>query len=461
MKDNWLNRYKGLPALACLLLLLVASGCAGGEGDTDGVPCPVAVDLQVGISDASKAPLTKAAATDALPGEQIHSLVVFVVNASGTVEKKFRPDLSGDEKAQEGELTGWSTGMFSLTDGTKQVYAFANWESLADGTLDNAIETPEGSPMPELPETVAWTNRSFDPGNGKYLPMSYSGTWTVSAGKKRIELVRLAGRLKVSVENETGHAITVNSLQVGPFNNSSYLFGRTDGILPTPTGGGWSITGIFENAALAGSSSGNAGEDAVNALESDWIYVNESEDPEGFEVALNTTSTGEGVTHGEGFHSGTKRTSFVKRIPRNHVWNLRLVFASFQLTLGIEGENPPIGGYPDVTTSRDGLTNLECTIRGGGPFKLTVKGLKSLETQAEYEVGGLEWSIARTDDADGLLVGGLAMDGTTITGRMVGAATATQAASFVLEVQNPETRRSLSFTVTLRFADIFQATGNN
>lgn len=185
--------------------------------------------------------------------------------------------------------------------------------------------------------------------------------------------------------------------------------------------------------------------------------MNESEKDNGFEVILNTTSTGTGFSHDANFHSGTKRTSFVKRIPRNHLWNLRLVFASYRLTLGIEGENPPIGGYPDVMTSEDGLTNLDCSIVGGGPFTLTIKELKSLETSTQYDVKKLKWSIAQTNDDDNLLVDNLSISGTKITGRMVGAATQDQTATFILEVQNPEAQRTLSFTVTLRFADIFES----
>lgn len=444
-----LNQYKYLPALACLIAFL-AFGCVSGErganGDPD-LPEMVEVDLQVGVSDASKSLQTKAADANALPGEQINSLVVFIVNASGKIEKKFQPDLTGDEQAKAGNLTSWSSGSFEITGGVKQIYAFANWESLNDNSLNSAIGMVEGQQMPDLlSQTVSWVNNSFNPNDNKFLPMSFSETWTVSSGKKQIELVRLVSRMKVFVRNETGHVITVNSLKISPFNTSSYLFGKEKNtILPT-TGNGWSIENILSNISLT--TNGETQEKS-----SEWIYVNESEKDDGFEVVLETTSTDS--QHDEKFHSGTKRTSFVKRIPRNHIWNLRLVFASYQLTLGIEGENPPIGGYPDVMTSKDGLTNLDCSIVGGGPFTLTIKELKSLETSKQYNVDQLKWSIAQTNDEDNLLVGDLSVSGTKITGRMVGAAINTQTATFVLEAQNPEAQRTLSFTVTLRFADIF------
>lgn len=436
--SNRLNPYKSLYAL--FLTAILAFSCVSGEKEAPDLPEMVEVDLQVGVDDVSQPVQTKASDTRALPGEQIHSLVVFIVNSSGTVEKKFEPDLTGTA-ADNGELEKWTSESFKLTRGTKRVYAFANWEALNNNSF---ISTEEGVTL-TLPETVEWTNNSFAPAAGKYLPMSFKDeAWTVSSsGTKKIELVRLVSRLKVFVRNEAGHPITVNSVKIGSFNTSSYLFGK--GNILSTTSPGWSIENILKGVSL---------KDQSLESNSDWIYVNESEEEQGFEVVLETTS--EGSTHDVNMHSGTKRTSFVKRIPRNHVWNLHLVFASYQLTLGIKGENPPIGGYPDVMTNVNIEQSLACNIVGGGPFTLTIKELESVETSTKYEVDKLSWSIALVNNDDGLLVEDLSIKGTTITGRMAGAASADQTATFILECQNTAENRTLSFTVTLRFVDLFQ-----
>ena len=120
MKDR-LNQYKSLPLLACLFVLFTF-GCVNGERGVNGepdLPDRVEVDLQVGVPDASGSPLTKASADDLkpLPGELIHSLAVFIVDASGKVEKKFQPDLNNDTNAQKGELTSWKSGSFKITGG--------------------------------------------------------------------------------------------------------------------------------------------------------------------------------------------------------------------------------------------------------------------------------------------------------------------------------------------------------
>ena len=142
---NRLNQYKSLPLLASLFAL-IAFGCVSGErgagGDPD-LPDMLEVDLQVGISETSKSLQTKAADANALPGEQINSLVVFIVNASGKIEKKFQPDLTGDEEAKKGELTSWKSGSFEITGGPKKIYAFANWESIKDNPLENVVNIPE------------------------------------------------------------------------------------------------------------------------------------------------------------------------------------------------------------------------------------------------------------------------------------------------------------------------------
>ena len=125
-----LNPYRNLSAVVCLLAFLAfgcVSGEKGGSGDLD-LPEIVEVDLQVGIADVAPSLQTKADEGEeveredknALPGEQIHSLVVLIVNNSTQkIEKKFLPDLTNDEKAKEGELTSWSSEEFRLPKGTR------------------------------------------------------------------------------------------------------------------------------------------------------------------------------------------------------------------------------------------------------------------------------------------------------------------------------------------------------
>ena len=448
-----LNPYKSLPVLACLLAFLTF-GCVSGERGMNGepdLPDLVETELHIGISDASLPAQTKAGEvdTDPLEGELIHSLVVFIVNTNGTIEKKFQPDLSSDAEAQAGNLTRWSSGTFQITGGTKTIYAFANWESLKESSF---ITTQEGVKL-SLPSTVEWKNNSFVPTTGSFLPMSAQEQWTVTAGTKKIELVRLVSRLRVKVTNETQHDITIKSLNIGEFNTACNLFEGT--ILPTTTG--WTLNNVvFNPMELKGRT--DAG--TADATASGWYYVNESDTKSnGFEVNLKTESK---YHNGTNEHGGTTYTRLCQSIPRNHVWNLNIVFSSYQITLKIYSENPPIGGYPEEMQNAEGITNLDCPIKGGGPFRIEIVSLVSLDDKTE-DLTNVTYSIDPNTiiDDNKLLAEKPHMAETSsggnpqIKGRMVGAALANESASFRLKAQK-EGKTLVTFQVNLLFKDIFE-----
>lgn len=448
-----LNQYKCLPALACLLAFL-AFGCVSGErganGDPD-LPEMVEVDLQVGVSDASKSLQTKASDDKALDGEQINSLVVFIVDASGKVEKKFQPNLAENEQAKKGELTNWSSSSFEITSGVKRIYAFANWKSLNDETLSKAIGTAEGQPMPMLPETVSYPTDGFDPQTGKYLPMSYFTTWTVSSGKKTIELVRLVSRLQVKVTNATNHSIELDKLKIGVHNEATTLFENSS--ITSNTLAALSFLPVSESRkkTLEAMTDGKTTE-----YLSDWVYVFESDTQGGYEIDFETTS-GDNSGHDSNLHGG-RRSTVNKNIPRNHVWNLFLWISGYQLKLKLTGDNPPIGGYPEVTTNQEGAS---FTLNGGGPFTITIGELTSNENTLVPDI--TEWKISGFTSGSDLLVGDTEEDkltidskAKTITGRMAGAATKDASVTFKLEAISNGQTVSI-FPITLKFADIFES----
>lgn len=446
-----LKQYKSLPLLAGLFALLAfgcVSGERGGNGEPD-LPDMVEVDLSVGISNISQSLQTKADAPAALPGEQIHSLVVFIVNTDGKVEKKFQPNLSNDSKAQDGELTSWKSGPFEITGGAKRIYAFANWESLKDEPLKDIVATTEGASMPTLPPTVFWesgVNKISE--TQKFLPMSVQEEWVPAKGVKPIYLVRLVSRLKVRMRNNTSHSITVTGLTLGKFNMKGNLF-KEDKFSVMPENG-YSIDDFFNNVEL--------GATMEDFTESDWYYVNESEATNGFEVNLETSSDKHPADKNP--HQGKKITA-LRQIPRNHVWNLNIEFTSYQLTLlSVSNENPPIGGYPESSVTSDGITDLVCTVYGGGPFTITIKELVSQENNEGDISERVDWSIGNVNKGDLLAEAPNSVTKNTtgkwqITGgRMVGAATEEQSATFEL-VAKKDGAVLATFQIQLKFADIF------
>lgn len=446
-----LKQYKSLPLLAGLFALLAfgcVSGERGGNGEPD-LPDMVEVDLSVGISNISQSLQTKADAPAALPGEQIHSLVVFIVNTDGKVEKKFQPNLSNDSKAQDGELTSWKSGPFEITGGAKRIYAFANWESLKDEPLKDIVATTEGASMPTLPPTVFWesgVNKISE--TQKFLPMSVQEEWVPAKGVKPIYLVRLVSRLKVRMRNNTSHSINVTGLTLGKFNTEGNLL-KADKFSEM-TGKGYSIENLFKDVILEAT--------MENFTESDWYYVNESEATNGFEVNLETSSDKHPADKNP--HQGKKFTA-LRQIPRNHVWNLNIEFTSYQLTLlSVSNENPPIGGYPESSVTSDGITDLVCTVYGGGPFTITIKELVSQENNEGDISERVDWSIGNVNKGDLLAEAPNSVTKNTtgkwqITGgRMVGAATEEQSATFEL-VAKKDGAVLATFQIQLKFADIF------
>lgn len=444
-----LKQYKSLPLLAGLFALLAfgcVSGERGGNGEPD-LPDMVEASLSVGISNISGSLQTKADAPAALPGEQIHSLVVFIVNTDGLVEKKFQPDLKNDSKAQNGELTSWKSGSFEITGGAKRIYAFANWEFLGDARLNAVVATTEGTAMPTLPLTVSCESGVNDiSATKRFLPMSVQEEWIPTEGVKPIYLVRLVSRLKVKMRNRTSHPITVTGLTLGPFNTEGALF-KEDKFLEM-SNAGYLITDLFKDEELAATD---------GSIESDWYYVNESEATKGFEVNLETSSDKHPANNP---HQGKKFTA-LRQIPRNHVWNLNIEFTSYQLTLlSVSNENPPIGGYPESSVTSDGITDLVCTVYGGGPFTITIQELVSQENNEGDISERVDWSIGNVNKGDLLAEAPNSVTKNTVGkwqitgGRMVGAATEEQSATFEL-VAKKDGAVLATFQIQLKFADIF------
>ncbi len=448
-----LNPYRNLSAVVCLLAFLAfgcVSGEKGGSGDLD-LPEIVEVDLQVGIADVAPSLQTKADEGEeveredknALPGEQIHSLVVLIVNNSTQkIEKKFLPDLTNDEKAKEGELTSWSSEEFRLPKGTKRIYALANWESLKNETLKAAIEAKEGDEMPKLPEDVSWPEGGFHPKERIYLPMSYVETWEVSSSvKKRIELTRLVSRLQVEVTNATNHELQLDGLTLGSFNNRTLLLG---GSIKD-----WS--GKSDVDFLPAKKTLQPMGDKLDKYTSEWMYVFESSMQDGFKLDFETTSQGN-VYHDPEMHSGTRSTKNTE-VKRNHIWNLNLWVCGYTLTLKLEGENPPIGGYPVMTWEE--MKGLSGTLYGGGPFTIEIGELQSLN-EGTLVPENIQWSIeSESVENSELLIDKLELTDTTIKGRMAGHPVDGKTV-LTFKLQATSNSRMISvFPVTLKFAEIF------
>ena len=150
-------------------------------------------------------------------------------------------------------------------------------------------------------------------------------------------------------------------------------------------------------------------------------------------------------------HSGTRSTEN-KIVERNHIWNLNLWVCGYSLTLTLKGENPPIGGYPVLTSKlEDGLSG---TLYGGGPFTIEIGELQSLNEGTPVPKD-IQWSIEDIENPD-WLIGDLKLTSTTITGRMAGYAISA-ASPLTFKLKATSGGRTISvFPVTLKFEEIFE-----
>ncbi len=427
-------------------LLLVLGYCLTACSEENYIPGeeaqgqPVSMQLQIGMASGEPlGPLTRAADnidTDPQEGELIHSLKVFITSTDNRVEQvvpfTFTPEQETEMAA--GDLAECTSDPFTILTGSKIIYAFANCDEVLDADLLNA---EEGDVL-SLPATITWNGGADwkpDADNEQFIPMSVKQPVTISdnSDKVSVQLVRLLSKLYVSFHNTTDKDVTVSNWNVGKFNTTINLF-RGDEIAAlssTP----WSVPASTTKPFTVSTSDDNT--------EPYLFYVSESAMNDGFEI---------NVTQGSGPDSEEKkRYTNRTEISRNRIWPLAIYFSNFSLKMTIESENPPIGGYPTVMS--DASDGVNCAIKGGGPFTLK----PTLESTSNEAVPSqVTWNIITEEETENsLLVKDLNVEGNTITGVMEGAATKYESYSFTLQALDGD-RVVASFTVTLKFADIFE-----
>lgn len=296
--------------------------------------CNVSLQVTTGAVE------TKAYGGDTYANEHefIHSLCLFVVNEQGQIEKKIYPkDLESTSPADQGNLLNWTSPNFEIPEGTKTVYAFANWETAESEAWNNIIAKTDQDQLTEddlkiavdLNEKIDLTSET----GKKFIPMSGKTTVTLAANADRsipITLTRLVSRVEVRLTNKHTDALTMSAESMGHFANEVTLFenwgtvsGRNQEIVRTGT-----ISPIAQN-----------GSDS-------WVfYVNETNGSEPFNIKMTLGGTD--------YNTPTVR----KELPRNSVYHLVFTYSEYQLTLAAKAQIAPIGVLPIEVYSESSLTN--------------------------------------------------------------------------------------------------------
>ena len=352
--------------LGVLLAMFGWAACSEEGSDTPD-PTPdkntllESVRLRIGASGTVE---TRAYGGDenAVEGEFINKLRVFIVDESNIIEKVIlaNDSLTDTDKdlAAAGNLTHFTTTV-DITPGRKTIYAFANMDNAnvvgqADGTTMESIlaELKEGEEWQDLTTyeiadpasginehlaTITNSNNETEwrPADGFYIPMSVQQQVDLTTNGQNVEiaLVRLVGKVKASLTNRQGSAVTVSKIEMGTFHQNVPLFEGG-----TVTEAGTQTYTKETNITVP------ANMEAATALP--VFYVNETKGETPFTITL--TIGGEEM-------SGQTVT---KSIERNHVLPLALGLSNVDLELTITAQVAPIGGYPvDVVLNGSTLTN--------------------------------------------------------------------------------------------------------
>ena len=365
-----------------------------------------AVTIRIGAAETAE---TRAEHGDenAVEGEFIHSLHLFIVgrdteNNVDTIAKHITvtpdsEDLTADQKAEAeiGNLPQYATTI-DILPGTYTFYAFANMENVTTSDNEN-METKlsalaEGDTWADLSSVVIDNPAAnVDIANGKYIPMSVSQQFDLSADGQRVSLslVRLVAKVRASLRNDRGGEISVTKLEMVGSSSAVSLF-------PSEQQEAVSENQIIYTKDFTESpvTVPNDGEHTF-----DEFYINETFDGS---FTLN-------LTIDDHVYEGVLAT---KDIKRNHVLPVALTLSNTNLVLEITAQVAPIGGYPvTVYTGDASLTNnfmVElpegCTFTIEGAFTPTVGNPEPVTAwqwtvpSASTSYVGLENS---TDEADG------------------------------------------------------------
>lgn len=341
--------------MMCLMGLLL-TGCSYIHDDMDEVigdeGCRVSI--RVGASDNVE---TKAGDDpNALAGEFINELCVFVVDDQGTIEQKFQASLT----APNGKFTGepstgdayeWRSDEFVLPAGKKIIYAFANWNTVNDVSWNAIINKSVGETLrdDDLKITIDNPAGSVNLAKGQYIPMSVKQEVNVTVDQTiRVELVRLVGRVNIQLKNAKASPVTVTSFTMGQFADRVALMpGGTDEI----------ITYNTTYSTFGSPSTIEAGKSHTFQF-----YVNETENNTPFSIQL--------TADGKKYSATTTKTA----IPRNNILPLNLTISESDLNLVVTAYIAPIGGYPvKVYTSGDlkQAATYSVTLPEGCSFQVT------------------------------------------------------------------------------------------
>lgn len=332
-------------AIVCCFSLIACSSQEEWVEESEKDLCRVYI--QIGASENQE---TRAGDDEnALDGEFIHELCVFVVDGDGKIVWKGTDDVEGAYTKGDpasGNAYEWRSRELVLTEGKKTIYAFANWSTVTEGQ-DNGkwkaiIDKPVDETLSDADLGIPIDNPagSVDLAKGKYIPMSVKQEVNITVDQTiRVELVRLVGRVNIRLTNDNPSDVEISNFKMKQFADQVAL-------MPGGTVDNYNTT--------------------YSTFESELTTILAGESHE-FQFYVNETK-GENVTTGFSIGleaGGTKysATTTATAILRNHILPLNLTLREGDLSLIVMAYIAPIGVYPvPIYTSKDLLNKNEFAV---------------------------------------------------------------------------------------------------
>lgn len=380
-----------------LLLLFLLPACSKESSDIPEVPeiKYAKLTITLGSADNAEPGFTKAYDPETGLGDNdiinpdtadsdyehyIDDWYIVVVDKSGKVDRVVSyTDANNTDPNSETTVE-----MELIVGETYSFYALANLKGLNDGgkTIIENLEKLPGTSFNdfrktavELKELSAYTGGE----NTSYIPMSsYVETKTVSEniGENEVvlSLIRLLGKIEISVTNSTGIDVTVTKVEMGKFRQSGSLYllpydaidkdpSSPNLLIGKGTGDDYKLMNpVFpkqENTPVCVNWSYDTGREIEgNATEPLLypFYINETDqesvDADGGDMKITLNVTGDGL---EKLDNDPRSTKFFF-IRRNDLLKIPVIISNAKTTTKFYQEHMPIGGLPKEYTFNPGVT---------------------------------------------------------------------------------------------------------
>lgn len=341
----------------CFVLGLVGFvACSEDNGEFPDVPDGELCSLTIQLGAANNQETKVGGDNNALDGEFINTLWVFITDDKGDVEKILTLSDGSTSTVDPtvtagGNILEWRHTIEDLPVGNKIIYAFANMEAVSTVEENHNMSTllsgiQEGNNLSTVVDRLVIDNpaSTVNIAEKRYIPMSLKESVTVTGDQTiRVELVRLVGRVNIQLTNSKASSVFVRNFTMSNF---------ADRVALMPEG---NAEGVEFDQTYSTFSADDPQEITNKSVHTFSFYVNETNNANattGFPIGLQTAD--------DKNYSATTKTTV---IPRNNILPLNLTISENDFSLIVMAYIAPIGGYPvPIYTSEDLLNKNEFAV---------------------------------------------------------------------------------------------------